>query len=368
MRDRDDVRTVREALTDVWLVVRSLGLEKGAKRQPRGAAVVCCPVHGDRTPSCSVRIGPDGTIQVKCFACDFGGDVLALVGAVRGLDLRADFRAVLTDAAEMANIRLDDPDRRERPAPPRRALPPEPERLTDEAFDRIAADVLTASPLAGDVAAYLDRRGLLEQARAAGVGALPSRQAPMLAELARAHGARALALSGLARVQPDGRPALDRLAWNDHRLLIPWFGPGIGAPIASLQRRRLDAGEPRYVSPPGRRSPFPYGVERVGEEATKHTAIVFVEGALDVLAARALYRDERLDRVVLGIPGLANWRPEWAAYAKGRRAIVAVDSDAAGERAVDAMLVDLIAAGATRITRSETVRGKDWAMAAEALR
>ena len=103
--DRDEVRELRRRLDDPARVVALLGLEKGARRQPRGL-LVRCPVHADRTPSCSVRVASDGTISAHCHGCSWSGDVLGLVAAVHQLDVRRDFRRVLEIAADMAGVTL----------------------------------------------------------------------------------------------------------------------------------------------------------------------------------------------------------------------------------------------------------------------
>ena len=99
-----DVAEVRARLADPKAVVTALGLERGATRHPRGL-MVCCPSHGDRTPSCSVRVGRDGTIQVKCFACDFAGDVFAIVAAVEAL-LRANYTLGLSSVMSVEVVGL----------------------------------------------------------------------------------------------------------------------------------------------------------------------------------------------------------------------------------------------------------------------
>lgn len=361
---RDEARMVRRELVDVPRVLRWLGLDKRAKRQPRGY-VVCCPVHGEKNPSCSVRLAQDGTISAKCFACDFSGDVFALIAAARGLDARTDFRAVLSEAAELAGVRLDDPTPlpARRAPPPRPAAPPEPAALTADEFAALADDLLRVCPLdapdAEPVRAYLRGRYLVEAACVAMWGALPpaSRQRAVIGELADRHGASVLERSGLIRVDESG-PRFDRFAWPQHRLVIPWFGSGDSAPVHSLQRRRLDAGEPKYVFPSGRRPEIPYGLDQY--HGGPSVPVVYVEGAFDVLATRTLYAAEDVDRTVLGIPGVANWKPEWALFAKGREAIIGVDWDRAGEALVDRMMVDLVKAGATKVRRAQTVREKDW--------
>ena len=101
-----DVAELRKRLTDPRHLCASLGLLDGYKpgRQAGGGLLIRCPAHGERHPSCSVRRGRDGTIQVRCFSCDFGGDALSLVAAARGLDPRRQFGAVLSEAARLAGL------------------------------------------------------------------------------------------------------------------------------------------------------------------------------------------------------------------------------------------------------------------------
>lgn len=94
---------IRRSMTDPHRVVRALRLEQGAVRQA-GGYLIRCPAHGDRTASCSVTRGPDGTLRVKCFGCELSGDVLTLVGAVTGLSLRRDFKDVMLACCDAGGL------------------------------------------------------------------------------------------------------------------------------------------------------------------------------------------------------------------------------------------------------------------------
>lgn len=97
----DHATDVRRALTDPVALCERLGLKP--RRQSRGA-LICCPEHGERNPSCGVTPGPDGTLRVRCFACQWTGDALTLIACVRGLDLLTDFAAVLAEGAELGGL------------------------------------------------------------------------------------------------------------------------------------------------------------------------------------------------------------------------------------------------------------------------
>ncbi len=59
---RADVDAVRRALSDPRDVCRRLGLDRGARPQG-GGLMILCPAHQERTPSCSITRGPDGTLR-----------------------------------------------------------------------------------------------------------------------------------------------------------------------------------------------------------------------------------------------------------------------------------------------------------------
>lgn len=52
----------------------------GVKHTGEGRWLACCPGHGDRTPSLSIRETGDGTLLVHCFAGCRAADVVAAIG------------------------------------------------------------------------------------------------------------------------------------------------------------------------------------------------------------------------------------------------------------------------------------------------
>jgi len=181
-----------------------------------------------------------------------------------------------------------------------------------------------------------------------------------VAELVRRHGADAVERAGwLWRDKATGALGLERFARAGHRLSIPWRAPD--GTIQSVQRRRLDAGEPKYIFPRGRPARFPHGIERLAS-AGPDTPVAFCEGALDAMALRLLALRKSEDMLVLGLPGLDGWRAGWAKLAAGREALIALDSDAAAERKCPSIAADLHEAGAARVVRlTPKSPSKDWA-------
>lgn len=340
-----DIAAIKARLSDPREVAGLLGLRIN-QRGARGVRVKC-PLHaGDSPLSLSLRIGNDGTLQVRCFAgcLGAGGDVLTLLAALEG-----DFKRGLARAIELAGGSVGAPAQAWQ----------EPPRMDPDAYHELAKRILAAGRLDGrpwvwEVEAYLGSRRLLEQAREDGWACLPRFEALPGHE-------DELLEAGLAKHNDDGKVVPFFGRW---RLVIPWRGPD--GRISALQRRRTwehdgNGPEPvKYVFPRWRPD-WPYGSDRLcigldrkeigyvenregqdgiagkaragqdsaamvpripavrgqGPSALAGVAlhstrtIAICEGAVDTLALRSLY--PRL--LVLGIPGIDGWRAEWAGLA-----------------------------------------------------
>lgn len=351
-RGHDDALRLRRSLIDVPKLCASLGLLTGAKPQAHGLLVLC-PWHAEKHASCSVTLGPDGTVRAHCFTCQASGDALALIARVRELDVKTQFRDVLAEAARIAG---SEPAGRYEPMPD-----PASSRLDAASYNAVATRLLELCSLEKerDARKYLERRKLFVPAWQARVSALPApgKQGALIQALLRDFEPATLQLAGLVS-KGQG------FVYPHHRLIIPWRG--LDASIDLLQRRRVDDADPKqkYVLPPGRRPLWPFGAEQLRTHGAE-SAIAFAEGALDVLALRVLARRDGLSILPLGIPGVGSWRKEWAALAKGRTVRIAFDADAAGESKVSTVARDLRDAGATRVQRWTPTAAKDWAACLE---
>ena len=88
-------------LSDPVRLCRALGLDEKSKRQS-GGLVIRCPWHGENHPSCSVTVGPDQTVRVKCFACEASADALGLIEQTMGCRSFADTIDAACDIAGCA--------------------------------------------------------------------------------------------------------------------------------------------------------------------------------------------------------------------------------------------------------------------------
>jgi DNA primase len=313
--------------------------------------MVLCPWHNERSPSCSLRLAKDGTIAVRCHGCGQTGDALGLIAQVRGLD---DFRATLRAAAEIANA----PAVRDTLA--QRPVSDEREGVSSEDYHAIASCLLDACPLAGapHVAAYLDARGVYADADAAGMRGFPRDARPLVASLLETFEPFHLEGAGVLR---RGHDALDWPAWC---LLIPWRDRF--RRVQCIQRRNLDGREPRYRFPQGRAPRAPFGVELLVDALAAlgpEGEVVIVEGAVDCLARRRLARRRDERAAVVGVYSASSPCVGLPLdLLAGRRVVLALDDDEAGERACD-VLAAAVRGAARELVRERPTHAKDWAAA-----
>lgn len=352
----DLAREIRYSLIDIPSLLDALGMR--ARRDGSGFKI-SCPAHEERTPSCSVRIGADGTIACRCHGCGWSGDALGLVAIASGLDVRRDFRAVLRLAAQHAHRfdLLDGGDARTSAASfgPRVPAKPPPPTINRDTYHAIATHLLEVCDLrsAQPVASYLDRRGVYADAEAVGVRGLPEDQRALVAALCEAFPREELVLSGLLRADRD---ALE--FGNTHHVLIPWRDRD--GHISAIQRRRLDERRPKYLFPPRLSPREPFGADLIDEALafSPDAEVVVTEGALDTLARRKLARLLGERSVVIGIPSASMCSSSWSTYFEHRNVVIAFDSDDAGDDAAS-RFASGVCADARTVTRERPVDAKD---------
>lgn len=311
----DHAREVRFALTNPRLLCEKLGLLKGAKAQSGDGVSICCPVHGERNPSMSVTRGPDGTIRVKCFSCDFAGDALTLIAHTNGLSTRSQFREVLALAAEFGgHLGLREeilrgqvvPERQHVAAPEPAPLPEYPPKAEVDALWESAAPVQSDA----DVWELLRGRGFA-----------PER----VDEL------------GLARVLPETATtppwaSYARQSWTQsgHRLLVPmWDASGV---MVTLRAWRVTEGDsPKRLPPKGHRATACVMANGLALGMLRRRVcplrLEIVEGEPDFITACLAYQ-----RAVIGINS-GSWTEEMARrIPPGTHVVLSTHHDEAGER------------------------------------
>jgi DNA primase len=358
---------LKELLCSPLDVAEVLGL---SPRRAGDGAQVSCPWHSERNPSCSLFVGSDGFLRAHCHACGAGGDVFSLIAQLHGLDVRADFRAVLEQARVIVGDAAVSVARGTAGAARSRAQRPHRHEtdLSAERYHRIAWEWLSLCSefqYCSPARAYLAERGLLEQADAAGLLGLPDGEVEERSVVARLHGTRDSRrfsvdeLDAAGIIQLGGRSSY-AFRWPQHFVLIPWVSEG-GA-ITAVQQRYVGPSEPpnKYIWPPGRAAHQPFGIE----DLRNHPAVdvVIVEGALDVLARRELARRHGENIDVIGIAS-AGTPVAGLPLEKllGRRVRISVDRDEAGERAASA-LFHAVAGHAREVVREvpPALGAKDW--------
>lgn len=330
---RADVETIKRSLADPREVCRRLGLDQKAKPQSGGGLMILCPAHGERTPSCSVSRGPDGTLRVKCFACDFAGDVFDLLAVVERLDQVRDFPELLHRAAELAHVELE----RDATRPPMkmaraktpptvaRAAPTRPYPPADEigAFWALCR-ATTEDP---DVGLWLEGRGLSPAA------------------IARYDVARALPATASMppwasyRGDPEKRPKPEPWPALGYRLIVPLYDAG--GVIRSVRARAITPTDgPKALPPAGYAAkglvmadPLASMMLALGswpEHAEKR--VVISEGEPDFLTWASRGTGART-LAVLGLAGSGLWTKEIAdRIPDGSTVILRTDQDDAGDR------------------------------------
>lgn len=310
-----DAGNVKRRLADPVAVAQALGLAEGARRQ-RGGLTILCPWHAERTPSCSLSTGQDGTLRAHCFGCGQSGDVFSLVAAVQGLNTRTDFVRVVRETAALFGL---DGSAALSPSP----RPPQPPRQP---------------PPLTEVVSFWERCS-------------PVYEAPELCLrlFDRALDPAVIADRDLARMLPPAGP-LPRWAgragqsWRDscHTLIVPLYdAAGV---LQSVHARSLhpDA-DPKGLSPAGHSSaglvmgcPFARLLLAQGVPAwwrrSEPPVVIVCEGVPDFLTDASHYGDWEQAPATLGIISGA-WSEALAArIPDGCRVIVRTHSDEAGQR------------------------------------
>lgn len=257
----------------------------------------------------------DNGIVANCFACGAGGDLFDLIAAARGLDIRRDFPAIITEAAQLAGAAT-----LPRSRPPRSPLP-------------------------------APRRPPLNAVASLWARCVPVCENPALslALCRRALDPATITDRDLARCLPPAGPMpswarCDGQSWRDsgHLLCVPLWDAG--GTLAAVHARSLDpSAEHKGLSPAGHSSAgliladsFAREVLARGIPAWWHHSqpptFLICEGVPDFLTNATHYGECESAPAVLGVLNGA-WSAEVAArIPSGCRVIVRTHNDTAGRK------------------------------------
>jgi DNA primase len=319
----DHAREIKAALHDPMALCQKLGLVGGGGtfiRQGQRGVSIRCPVHEEKSPSCSVTRGPDGTVRVRCFGCAWTGDSLSLVAAARGLSLQRDFKAVLEEAGTLAGLyQVVDEIRRgaphgDRPATPAPAPAPpaEPERTYPPAAE-VHALLAQTVPCDedGQVAMYLEGRGIDPEGVAGLASVLPKEaRAPRWATY-------------------QGR------SWAEtgHRLIFV-VRDDAGAPQSVRAGRVVEGDTPKRLPPAGHKAAGLVLADELGAAwlagRVSPARVLVLEGETDWLTACQWKMSVPTARIAITS---GSWTPALARRCRpGLPVLVWTDRDAAGDR------------------------------------
>lgn len=321
----DYAAEVRNGLTDPLGLCQKLGLLEGSKRQAGGLSIRC-PFHPDHDPSCSVIVGPDGTVQVKCHGCGQGGDGLTLVARIHNLQTTgSDFREVLALGAEYGGqLALAEEIRgKDGPRAPRQPLPT-PEREPERDYP----DQNAVAGLWGAAIGVLEDADAWECLRSRGLD--PELVAQL--DLARAvpHGVE---LPRWARYQ--GRSWLE----TDHRMLVAMFDHA-GAMRSVRAWRVVDGDGPKRLPPGGCRATGLVMANWLARMMLGGFAsplvLVVVEGEPDFVSWAT-----RSEHAVVGLIS-GSWNEDFARRVpRGTEVILRTHADDAGDRYAEGVIKTL---------------------------
>ena len=293
----------------------------GLQRSGRSYKAVC-PFHSERTPS--FYVFPERQ-SWRCFgACATGGDVFSFVMKVENLD----FKEALTRLAQQAGVQLQ--ERRERDRADATIYE------VNEAALGLFVELLASRLAGGPARAYLEERGLDQQTiDGFELGMSPADGASLKAHLAsRGYTQEHLALAGLVTQGKDG-------GYRDlfrGRLIFPIRDRD--GRLSGFGGRALGDAGPKYLNSP--RSPV-FDKSRIlyaahkAKEVAREQGVVIVEGYMDAIAAHqhgftnvvASMGTALTEHQVALVHGLLG-RGEPAG---GRRVVLALDPDVAGQEA-----------------------------------
>lgn len=310
------IEEIKSRLDIVDLVSESVSLRRTGKNY-----IGFCPFHSNTRTPAFVVFPESGTW--RCFGqCNEGGDIFSFVMKKEGID----FSQALQFLAQKAGVTL-------KPLTPQDSA----EREEHEHLRALLEDAVTfyrhqlLNTQAGQEARqYLHRRGLHDETlEAFGIGYAPNRWDALLQHFAAKEAAtQALLEVGLVSQSDDGR-VYDRFR---HRIMIPIRDEQ--GRMSGFGARILDPNDvPKFLNSPQTplfdKGRLLYGLDRARREIRAKDQAVLVEGYLDVIALH----QAGFTNAVSPMGTALTEQQLFLLKRFTKRLVLALDADAAGEKA-----------------------------------
>ncbi len=303
--DGEAIEAIKRRLSLKEVVSRYVALKPAGRGRWKGL----CPFHQEKTPSFYVD---EEKGLFHCFGCKAGGDLIAFVERIEGLD----FQAALERLAEEAGVEL-----------PRRGSPKARKELL-EVLQLAQAYFREGLEASREAQAYLQSRGLSPESLSHfGLGYAPPKAEGLLTYLARHGVSPEEGLKAGVLAEREGR-FFDRFR---HRITFP-IKDHLGR-IVAFTGRALGEELPKYLNSPEtplfRKREVLFAYPEAKTRLREGRAIV-VEGLFDAIALHQMGFPETV--AVLG-SGLSEEQARLLKAQEVREVYLAFDADEAGQKA-----------------------------------
>jgi len=316
--NQQDIDTLRERADMIEVVSGYTALKRGGTNTMKGL----CPFHSEKTPSFTVDRARG---LFYCFGCQEGGDLYKFVEKVENL--------AFPEAVEWVARRFGHELRYEEMRPGEQAARGIKARLLDANAQAASFfhKTLVESPDAADARRYLKSRGFgKDVAERWQLGYAPGRNALCRHLLSAGFSEKEIEQADLGR-----RSERDRSLYDTFRQRITFPTWDLQGGVVGFGARAMGDAQPKYLNtsetPVFSKSRVMYGLNRAKSSISRGTGALVVEGYTDVIALQEAGIEE-----AVATNGVALGETHFEQLKKfGHRAILMLDSDAAGRGATE---------------------------------
>ena len=316
--NQQDIDALRERADMIEVVSGYTALKRGGTNTMKGL----CPFHSEKTPSFTVDRARG---LFYCFGCQEGGDLYKFVEKVENL--------AFPEAVEWVARRFGHELRYEEMRPGEQAARGIKARLLDANAQAASFfhKTLVESPDAADARRYLKSRGFgKDVAERWQLGYAPGRNALCRHLLSAGFSEKEIEQADLGR-----RSERDRSLYDTFRQRITFPTWDLQGGVVGFGARAMGDAQPKYLNtsetPVFSKSRVMYGLNRAKSSISRGTGALVVEGYTDVIALQEAGIEE-----AVATNGVALGETHFEQLKKfGQRAILMLDSDAAGRGATE---------------------------------